>query len=99
MLQLTVAETTGIFSSFYRWLDDYLALQSCFYRPYDLEGAVAKEPWHISYCPLARHCQSLLSMEVVRDLLRNQDLLLSDTVDNHFQEIYQAYVAPYFLKE
>ena len=95
-LQLTVDETEsdGPFYPMYQWLDEYLADNEYFFRPYvrDL-GGVAREPWHLSYKPLAEQFFDQLTPNLLHDFLLKQEIELKDVVLNSFDEIYDRFIA------
>lgn len=95
-LSLTVEETEqgGPFYNMYCWLDDYLRCNTPFFRPYaeDL-GGVAREPWHLSYSPLADVYFRSLSKASILDFLKLQDFALKSAVIESFDEIYERFIA------
>lgn len=95
-VQLTEQETCtgGIFARFHQWLDYYLATsKSGFFRPYALDlGGIACEPWHLSYGPVARQYQALLSKDVLLESIEATDIRLKSSIVRHFDEIYSRFV-------
>lgn len=104
-LQLTVKETQTIFLPFYQWLDQYLAEQKDFFRPYSMQadshGAIACEPWHLSYRPIALQYQTFLTEKVLEDFYYHssfsQPLELKQVVLAHLPMIYHRYIEQYFI--
>lgn len=95
-LELSAAECVegGPFCDLHRWLDDWIARDAtAFYRPYDVDrGGVAPEPWHLSYRPLARDFQRLLSPELVARMLNPIDIALKTVVIASLEEIFARFV-------
>lgn len=107
-LQLTPSEYAlgGVFSALTEWLSDLLARDDAegFYRPYAIDGgAVAPEPWHLSYRPRASRWQSKLRLEVLQALWRAEDrikplgitepLALVDLVLAQGEVLFERYIA------
>ena len=97
-LSLTVAETRTLFAPFYVWLEAYLVAHPEWVRPYTGTGPVAIEPWHLSYAPLAIKYQRLLEPQIVMQHLLVSELRLIDCVVKRWPEIYNNYVAAYFVE-
>ncbi|MGK2914739.1 MAG: M15 family metallopeptidase, partial [Porticoccaceae bacterium] len=55
-------------------------------------GGVAPEPWHLSYRPLARDFQRLLSPELVARMLNPIDIALKTVVIASLEEIFARFV-------
>lgn len=96
-LQLVPEEYTGDgpFAPFRRWLEGLIADGEAegFYHPYAQDrGAVAPEPWHISYGPVADRYQSQFRYEVFEQLLRSGQWPLSAAITAHADDIYQRFV-------
>lgn len=86
----------GPFAAFRRWLDDAIAegRSEGFFHPYDRDrGAVAPEPWHISYRPLAEELLSEFDFSVFEHLLHSGAWPLADEIAPHAEDIYRRYVA------
>lgn len=100
-LALTVLETSTIFAGFYGWLEEYLAHQEDFFRPYygKNKGAVANEPWHLSYRPLAQKYEKLCDYQAFRQRLISANIQLIDAVLEQLPFIYEHYVAAYFTEQ
>lgn len=96
-LALTLCETQTVFAPFYGWLAEYLACQSTFVRPYMGLGAVALEPWHLSYKPLALRYQALLSADNLWAALRGCNLGLMPQVLARWPRLYHEYIEAYFV--
>lgn len=86
----------GPFAALHRWLDGRIAAGRAhgFFRPYTGRGcAVAAEPWHLSYAPLAAPCQAALDAAALRAVLRSAGLELLATVESQLGDILRRYVA------
>lgn len=95
-VQLTPSECGpgGVFETFHRWLDDYLAGEQPFFRPYVRDrGGVAPEPWHLSYAPLAQEYAGALTPTILRSVLVDKPLLQADTVLAHLDELFERFIA------
>jgi LAS superfamily LD-carboxypeptidase LdcB len=85
----------GPFGPFRHWLERLIVDGDAegFYHPYAHDrGAVAPEPWHISYRPVAQYYQSLLSFEVFEQLLHSGAWPLTETIAIHAEDIYRRFV-------
>lgn len=95
-LQLTVEETEegGPFYPMYQWLDAFLRdTDLSLSRPYLRDkGGVAREPWHISYAPLATQFEQALSLDILARQIEKSDLCLRSAVLAHLDEIYDRFV-------
>lgn len=100
-LQLTTKEVTTVFAPFYEWLAYFLEGQKDFFRPFDGTGNIAGEPWHLSFAPVARQYQALMSESTLRDFYsdHNQcgDLALRESILDNISFIYQHYIEAYFI--
>lgn len=98
-LQLTVEETEGEgpFAEFHRWLSAELGSNPRgFVRPYQLgRGAIAPEPWHLSYSPIASLYAAQLTEDIVRTQLQATEICLKEALLENLSEIYQGYIQPY----
>jgi LAS superfamily LD-carboxypeptidase LdcB len=70
---------------------------SDWHRPYSFEKplvGIAKEPWHISYAPIARTLESLWNFETFNELLQvSEKTLLAETLLHAPREYWQHYLA------
>lgn len=85
----------GMFSRFSNWLDGRIANGTSFgfFRPYDRDrNGVAPERWHVSYGPLARDFEQMLSVEVLKRTIVRADMVLKDVVLSHLDEIMDRFV-------
>ena len=95
-LQLSPGEyaTDGVFHHLTRWLDERIGTDNAcgFFRPYaEDRGGVAPEPWHLSYAPLAAEIQSSITVDQLRDGLRDLVLELGGSLLSHMDEIYAQF--------
>jgi LAS superfamily LD-carboxypeptidase LdcB len=82
----------GIFARLGAWLDAY-AGEFGFYRPYDIyRGGVQPEPWHLSYAPVARQAETLLTPELLAEALASADMAGRDVVLPRLGDIHARYV-------
>lgn len=94
-LELTSAECEegGPFYPLHQWLDDYLPATG-FYRPYAVDrGGVGREPWHISFRPVARRYEQALTPARLHAVLARTDVVLADTLLEHLDNIYTRFIA------
>jgi LAS superfamily LD-carboxypeptidase LdcB len=85
----------GMFGPLHEWLDQRIAAGTAFgfFRPYDEDRTgVAPERWHISYAPIATPWLRQLTTDVLRDTVRQADLMLKDVVLHDLDEIYERFV-------
>lgn len=96
-LQLSPSEVApgSMFDPMHSWLDQRMRRNEShgFYRPYDRDrGGVAPERWHLSYAPLAVSCASMLSPQVIADVLAGYPLELGEDVHRCWPAIYSRFV-------
>lgn len=83
----------GVFGRLHQHLDSALTAGGGFYRPYDCDrGGVAPEPWHLSYGPLARRFEQVLTRDLLGDQLAVTDIELKSAILNHLDAIYARFV-------
>jgi len=93
-IQLTTVEAEQYYFKLHRFFDDY-AEQFGFFRPYQKDlGAVAIEPWHISYQLIAKQYNQLVNAaifteNIVKYPVANKDYLVQNAkqIVNHFKTI------------
>ena len=74
------------------WLGQY-AHQFGFYFPYArFQGGVAKEPWHLSYLPLARQYQQAFNVELLAQALKNSSILGKDVIIENIDDLAKRYI-------
>jgi LAS superfamily LD-carboxypeptidase LdcB len=82
----------GVFARLGAWLDTHAA-EYGFYRPYDIDrGGVQPEPWHLSYAPLARTAERLLTPALLAAVLAGADIDGRDAVLARLEQIHARYV-------
>lgn len=90
-------EAKGIFENLGAFLSREIS-ESPFFRPYEIDrGGVAIEPWHLSYAPEANLLSHELTYEKAKDFIMSahyQEILLNETVLEHFDEIYERFIRP-----
>jgi LAS superfamily LD-carboxypeptidase LdcB len=97
-LELSVRESQTLFVEFYCWLDEYLQEQDAFVRPYlKPDSAIACEPWHLSYRPIASQYERSLSLAKLTEQLRMADLELFDVLEAELPSIFSRYIQAYFV--
>ena len=95
-VQLVPAEVNdgGPCAPLHDWLTERIQQNRSygFFRPYS-QGAcdVAEEKWHLSYLPLARHCQALIDPDRLAVLWQEKQLLLLAPLLEQRQWIYRHY--------
>ena len=95
-LRLSVEETRvgGPFAPLHRWLGERIAAGRAYgvFRPYTGEVcAVAPEPWHLSFAPLAWECQRSFDPGALRQAHRDAGLALQPVIDDCCEEILGRY--------
>jgi LAS superfamily LD-carboxypeptidase LdcB len=91
-------EAGGPFAPLHDWLDACMSAGESegFFRPYNVDrGGVAAERWHLSYAPLARACDGLVTAELLRwgwDRAK-EPLLLRQAVEGELESLVERYVA------
>jgi hypothetical protein len=84
-----------MFGPLHEWLDRRILASEAqgFFRPYDRDrGGVAPERWHLSCAPVARTFEERLTLDVLRETVREADLRLKDAVLTQLDEIYERFV-------
>ncbi|OAT54919.1 M15 family metallopeptidase [Providencia heimbachae] len=85
-------ETGGYFAELNSWMTDNMATFD-FYRPFTAKDAgVADEPWHISYWPLSHEAEQLLTPEVIKTVLLQEDILGKAWLLDNLDFIFNRYI-------
>ncbi|TMM44778.1 M15 family metallopeptidase [Colwellia ponticola] len=64
-----------------------------FYFPYAIfQGGVAKEPWHLSYLPLAKQYQQAFDIDSLAQALKNSDILGKQVIIENIADIAKRYI-------
>ena len=101
-LQLTPDEydSGGPFNPLSCWLQREIdSGRTDFYLPYNdpmpgsTEDGVAREPWHLSYRPLADNYANSISEEIIGNALLGVDLVLKAAVLDNLEEIFRRFVS------
>lgn len=83
----------GVFARLNDWLADNIA-RFDFFQPYaEFRGGVQREPWHLSFAPVATAALGLLTPRLIAAALADSELLGKDTVLPRLAEIHRTYVA------
>lgn len=84
----------GYFYPLSQWLADNMA-QFGFYLPFaGHEGGVAREPWHLSYRPLAEVCAAQLTPTVLARALSEQAICGKTHIINELDDIFSRFIRP-----
>ena len=90
-----VASEYGYGGPFYK-LASWLSVRSedfGFEMPYAQDhGGIAREPWHLSYAPLAKKFEDMIDISFVRSIIDADALALSDAVINSLDEIFPKFI-------
>lgn len=74
------------------WLKQH-AHQFGFYFPYAIfQGGVAKEPWHLSYLPLAQQYQQAFDINLLVQALKNSTILGKQAIIDNIDDIAKRYI-------
>lgn len=85
-------EDGGYFSELNHWLSDNMATYD-FYRPFTAKDVgVAYEPWHISYWPLSHEAEQLLTQEVIKSVLEEEDILGKNWLLANLDYVFNHYI-------
>jgi hypothetical protein len=88
-------EAGGAYEGLHRWLDARIAAGEAggFFRPYvGRDCAIAAEPWHLSFAPLAARCQAAFDAAALRGALRLHGIELREQVEQCLEDILVRYV-------
>lgn len=85
-------DSGGYLADFSSWLDEALS-GSGFYRPYRQDlGGVAREPWHISYKPVADINQSDYNLALLEKTISAADIQGKAAILANIEQIYNQYI-------
>ncbi|QCJ69913.1 peptidase M15 [Providencia heimbachae] len=85
-------ETGGYFAELNSWMTDNMATFD-FYHPFTAkDSGVADEPWHISYWPLSHEAEQLLTPEVIKTVLLQEDILGKAWLLDNLDFIFNRYI-------
>ena len=74
------------------WLVQH-AHQFGFYFPYaSFQGGIAKEPWHLSYLPLAQQYQQAFDVELLAQALKCSSILGKKVIIDNIDNIAKRYI-------
>jgi LAS superfamily LD-carboxypeptidase LdcB len=81
-------------------LSELISADRCyeFYRPYETDlGGVAIEPWHLSFKPIAKEYQEMITLEVFEKFIAEKEfnsIELIESVRENAEEIYYRFISP-----
>ncbi|MFC0225193.1 M15 family metallopeptidase [Serratia aquatilis] len=82
----------GYFYLLDQWLTAHMA-EFGFYRPFtEDQGGVAAEPWHLSYRPLAKEAEHLLTPELLLASWRDKDVAGAQWLESHLSSIFRRFI-------
>jgi LAS superfamily LD-carboxypeptidase LdcB len=85
-------EQGGYFYPLNQWMTDHMA-EFGFYRPFTEEGdGVAVEPWHLSYRPLAREAEHLLTPALLLAAWKDKDVAGAAWLEEHLPSIFSRFI-------
>ncbi|MDR0806514.1 MAG: M15 family metallopeptidase [Enterobacteriaceae bacterium] len=85
-------EDGGYFAPLTRWLTANMT-NFGFYRPFvDNHGGVAVEPWHLSYVPLAKSAEQMLTPELLLSVWQDKDIAGYDWLSHHLEQVFKCYI-------
>ncbi|MBF1995034.1 M15 family metallopeptidase [Serratia symbiotica] len=85
-------EQGGNFHPLDQWLTAHMA-EFGFYRPFSTAGnGVAVEPWHLSYRPLARKAEHLLTPARLLLAWQNQKVAGAEWLERHLPSIFSRFI-------
>lgn len=83
----------GYLAALSTWLDNNIA-DSGFYRPYRQDlGGVSREPWHLSYLPIAAAKQQAYTLALLTDTIRNADIQGKAAILANIEQIYTQFIS------
>jgi LAS superfamily LD-carboxypeptidase LdcB len=83
----------GPFFALHSWLTRELRTGTEFFRPYATDtGGVAPEPWHLSFAPVAREFEALLSLPVLRSVVAAAEIDLKTVILEDLDTIHARFV-------
>ncbi|MGO4998330.1 M15 family metallopeptidase [Oceanisphaera sp. W20_SRM_FM3] len=90
-------DTGGYFYPLSLWLADNMA-RFGFYLPFaEANGGVAREPWHLSYMPVAKICAGQLTPALVASALSTQQISGKTHILEQLDAIFSRFIAPSLL--
>ena len=82
----------GIFYPLHCWLDENIS-KFGFFRPYKrYRGGMFPEPWHLSFAPISMQAIADLSVDLLRDVLKQSNLLGKERVLELLPVIYEKHI-------
>ncbi len=85
-------EAGGYLAELNDWLTENMSTFD-FYRPFTaIDAGVAYEPWHISYWPLAHEAEQLLTPEVIKQVLQQEEIYGKNWLINNLNYVFERYI-------
>ncbi|EMA4782146.1 M15 family metallopeptidase [Providencia huashanensis] len=85
-------EAGGYLAELNDWLTENMSTFD-FYRPFTaIDTGVAYEPWHISYWPLAHEAEQLLTPEVIKQVLQQEEIYGKNWLINNLNYVFERYI-------
>ncbi|RXN73880.1 D-alanyl-D-alanine carboxypeptidase family protein [Providencia rettgeri] len=85
-------EAGGYLAELNDWLTENMSTFD-FYRPFTaIDAGVAYEPWHISYWPLAHEAEQLLTPEVIKQMLQQEEIYGKNWLINNLNYVFERYI-------
>ena len=82
----------GYLAELNHWLEENLP-GTGFYRPYRQDlGGVAREPWHLSYQPIATQAQQEHTLALLSETITAADIAGKQAILANLEQIYRQYV-------
>lgn len=93
-VQLLPAEVQpgGIFAHLHNWLDENMH-KFDFFRPYKIhQGGMFPEPWHLSHAPVSIPAQRELSLTMIENVIRSNNIEGKDTLLPRLPQIFHNHI-------
>jgi LAS superfamily LD-carboxypeptidase LdcB len=85
-------ESGGYFYPLNLWLSEHMA-EFGFYRPFAVDnGGIAIEPWHLSYAPLAKQAEHLLTPELLIASWQGHDVAGAGWLSQHLATLFPRFI-------
>ncbi|MBU2510908.1 M15 family metallopeptidase [bacterium] len=86
------SEKGGVFYHLHCWLDENMH-RFGFFRPYQkYNGGINPEPWHLSYAPISNRALDLLTIEILEETIKTEDIHGKEYVLENLPTIYRTYI-------
>lgn len=87
-------EKSGYFFELMCWLQDNLA-DFDFYFPFltsSSQFSIGREPWHISYLPIASQANNRFNQEILLQSWKNETIEAKNTLIEHLSDIFKCFL-------